>query len=130
MEKSCDMDNLLLSGLGHTWIIDLDGTIVAHNGYKLDGKDTFLPGAFDFLNSIPRQDMIVFVTSRMDDHKSLTEKFLRENGVRYDHIIFNAPFGERILINDDKPSGLPMAIAVRKKRNDKVMIHVDIDSTV
>ena len=37
-------NELLLSTLGHTWIFDLDGTIVKHNGYLIDGKDTLLPG--------------------------------------------------------------------------------------
>ena len=34
----------------------------------------------------------------------MTERFLNENGIRYDHIIHNAPYGERVLIdgvNDD-----------------------------
>ena len=36
---------LILSTLPKTWIFDLDGTIVRHNGYKLDG----------FLYSLPEQ---------------------------------------------------------------------------
>lgn len=110
--------NLVLSSLGHTWIFDLDGTIVKHNGYKIDGIDTFLPGAKDFLDSIPEGDMIIFVTSRTDEYMDLTLKFLSENHVRYNHIIFNAPYGERILVNDDKPSGLEMTYSVRLQRDD------------
>ena len=30
---------IVLSSLGHTWILDLDGTLVKHNGYKIDGAD-------------------------------------------------------------------------------------------
>ena len=41
-----------LSTLGHTWILDLDGTIVKHNGYKIDGQDTLLDGALEFLKNI------------------------------------------------------------------------------
>ena len=33
---------LVLSGLPHTWVLDLDGTIVLHNGYKMYGEDVFL----------------------------------------------------------------------------------------
>lgn len=110
-------DNLVLSTLGHTWILDLDGTIVKHNGYKLDGKDSFLPGALDFITSIPAEDMIVWITSRHSEYKEITEKFLNEYAIRYDYIIYDAPLGERILFNDDKPSGLCMAHAIRSQRN-------------
>ena len=34
--------NITLSPLGHTWLLDLDGTIVKHNGYK-EGGDVRLP---------------------------------------------------------------------------------------
>lgn len=121
---------LVLSNLGHTWILDLDGTIVKHNGYKIDGEDSFLPGAREFLDSIPDKDMIVFLTSRTDEYKDSTEKFLRENNVRYDHIIFNAPYGERILINDDKPSGLKMGHVVNKKRDKDINLGLIIDDSL
>ena len=106
-----------MRALPKTWILDLDGTIVKHNGYKLDGYDSFLPGAEQFLRDIPREDMVVFLTSRTEEYRSLTEGFLRAQGVRYDGIIFGAPYGERILINDRKPSGLAMAIAVNAQRD-------------
>ena len=114
-----------VSPLGKTWILDLDGTIVKHNGYKIDGKDSFLEGAKEFLDSIPETDQIIFLTSRKDvaeegmaqSAKEMTEEFLKEHNVRYHHIIYNAPYGERILINDDKPSGLKMAYAVTPQRD-------------
>lgn len=110
-------NELVLSTLRHTWILDLDGTIVKHNGYKIDGEDSFLPGAKEFLDSIPVNDMIIFLTSRTDEYMEMTENFLNINNVRYNHIIYNAPYGERILINDNKPSGLQMSIAFNKKRD-------------
>jgi len=120
------MDNqLTLSTLGHTWILDLDGTIVKHNGYKIDGEDSFLPGAQEFLKAIPKKDMIVFLTSRTGEYKETTLRFLESNNVRYDHIIFGAPYGERILINDNKPSGLEMSVAINKKRDEKVDVRID-----
>lgn len=106
-----------LSPLGHTWILDIDGTIVKHNGYKIDGEDSLLDGAAEFLANIPEDDMIIFVTSRTEEYKDLTVDFLRKNNIRYDHIIFGAPYGERILINDRKPSGLDMSVAVNTERN-------------
>ncbi len=111
------MDDIILSTLGHTWILDLDGTIVKHNGYKIDGHDSMLDGAESFLHGIPDKDMVIFLTSRTDDLRESTETFLREHGIRYDHIIYNAPYGERILINDNKPSGLVTGIAVNSERD-------------
>ena len=110
-------NKLVLSTLGHTWILDLDGTVVRHNGYKTDGKDAFLNGAQDFLKSIPDKDMIVFLTSRKEKYREMTERFLKENHIRYDHIIFEAPYGERILVNDNKKSGLKMSIGICTKRD-------------
>ncbi len=106
-----------LSPLGHTWILDLDGTLVKHNGYLVDGKDTFLCGALEFLRAIPEKDMILFLTSRTKEASQMTEQFLQENNVRYDQIIYGAPYGERILVNDQKPSGLKTAVAVNTVRN-------------
>ena len=85
---------IAVSPLAKTWILDLDGTIVVHNGPYIYGKDRFLPGAKEFLDKIPPQDMIIFLTARSNYEKAHTLKFLEENNVRYDHIIFNAGHGE------------------------------------
>lgn len=121
------MKKLTLSPLGHTWILDLDGTIVKHNGYKIDGHDTLLEGALKFLNSIPDKDMVLLLTSRNVEYREKTEAFLKENGIRYDHIIFNAPYGERILVNDRKPSGLEMSIAINTGRDIYGLPQIEID---
>lgn len=110
-------DKLILSPLGHTWILDLDGTIVKHNGYKIDGQDTFLDGAEEFLKSLPVQDKIIFLTSREESLKERTEGFLKENGIRFDHVLYGMPYGERILVNDRKPSGLKTGVAVNMERD-------------
>ena len=118
MEKVCEMENkLTLSTLGHTWLLDLDGTIVKHNGYKIDGRDSLLDGAKEFLESIPEGDKIVFLTSRKVEYKDQTEKFLKENSIRYDEILFDLPYGERILLNDKKESGLVTGVAINKTRD-------------
>ena len=121
------MNKLTLSALGHTWILDLDGTIVKHNGYLIDGEDTFLPGAEAFLKGIPPQDMVIFVTSRKEEYRGLTEDFLMRHGVRYNHIIFEAPYGERILVNDAKPSGLKMAISINVSRDQDFDVDLQIN---
>lgn len=114
---SDSVKKMTLSVLPKTWILDLDGTIVKHNGYKIDGHDTLLDGAREFMNSLGKDDLIIFVTSRTKDVAEMTERFLIENAIHYDHIIYGAPYGERILVNDDKPGGLCMAYAFRKARD-------------
>lgn len=49
-----------MSALGKTWLFDLDGTIVKHNGYKLDGHDTLLSGAKNFWTRCPKQIELFF----------------------------------------------------------------------
>lgn len=110
-------NELVLSPLGHTWIFDLDGTLVKHNGYLLDGHDTLLPGALEFLQTIPEKDMVIILTSREEKYRKMTESFLHKNRIRYNCILFHAPFGERILVNDDKPSGLRSSYAIRTQRD-------------
>ena len=121
------MENIIISSLGHTWILDLDGTILRHNGYKLDGDDTFLEGAEEFLRNIPEEDMIIFLTSRRSEYRETPENFLRSRNIRFDHIIFDAPYGERILINDRKPSGLNMSVAINTDRDEFCGIRFEID---
>lgn len=110
-------DELVLSTLGKTWLIDLDGTVVKHNGHMTDGYDTFLPGAEEFLKSIPEDDILIILTARKEEYRKRTLSFLEENGIAYDHLIFNLPAGERILVNDIKPKGLKTAVAMNIERD-------------
>lgn len=119
-----ESNNLVLSPLGHTWIFDIDGTICKHNGYKIDGQDTLLPGVKEFFKQIPEGDMIIFLTSRTNEYRQLTIEFLKENELRYDHIIFNAPYGERILVNDEKPSGLKCSISINLMRDNGIGLEI------
>lgn len=108
---------MTLSTLSKTWIFDLDGTIVKHNGYKIDGYDTLLEGAKEYIDDIPTDDYILILTSRTDEYHDMTISFLSSNGIRYDQILFNMPMGERIVVNDRKPSGIDMAVAVNMDRD-------------
>lgn len=108
---------LTLSTLPKTWIFDLDGTLLKHNGYKIDGFDTVLPGVLEYLNSISDKDVILIFTSRTDEYREMTIKFLKEHGVHYDKIFFDMPVGERIVVNDRKPSGLEMSVAINVERD-------------
>lgn len=110
-------DALNLSTLPKTWIFDLDGTLLKHNGYKTDGTDTVLPGVKEYIDRIPDEDKIIIFTSRTEEYRKMTLSFLEEHGIRYHEIIFNMPMGERIVVNDRKPSGLDMAVAVNIDRD-------------
>ena len=122
-------EKLVLSPLSKTWILDLDGTLVKHNGYKTETGDELLPGTKDFLKKIPETDMIIIVTGRSSEATEETELFLAENNIRYDRIIYDTPYGERILINDRKPSGLQTAYAVNLNRDEGPCIDFEIDLT-
>ena len=122
--------HLTMSTLSKTWIFDLDGTLVEHNGYKT-GEDRILPGVKEFWAQIPETDYILIVTSRENAAKEKTENFLLNNHLRFNKILFEMPMGERILMNDDKPSGLPMAFSVRRKRNEGLAdLDIQIDETL
>ena len=108
---------LVMSPLPKTWIFDLDGTLLVQNGYKF-GEDKILPGVKEFFDKIPPTDFILIVTAREEEVREQTINFLNEVGIRFDKIIFGVPTGERILINDDKPSGLVTSYAVRLKRDE------------
>lgn len=116
MQKTTQ-ESLTLSTLPKTWIFDIDGTLVKHNGYKLDGEDTLLPGAAEYLAALPEGDFILLLTAREEQYRVQTEAFLKAHGVRYDAILFGLPMGERIVVNDRKPSGLAMSVAVNLERD-------------
>lgn len=120
-------ETLVLSALPHTWIFDIDGTICVHNGYK-NGGDVLLNGVKKFFSQIPTEDMIIFITSRKIEEKVNLEQFLIKNNLRFNYIIFNAPMGERILINDTKPSGLKTAYALNKTRNASLTTKIIINN--
>lgn len=117
---------LNLSSLPKTWIFDLDGTLLRHNGYK-EGGDILLPGVKELFAQIPEEDYIIILTARADEVMEETEEFLLKNGIRYNSILNNIPFGERILFNDRKPSGLDMAYAVNQDRDRGCDVKIRID---
>jgi hydroxymethylpyrimidine pyrophosphatase-like HAD family hydrolase len=105
----------LSENLSHTWFIDLDGTILKHNGY-LTGNDELLPGVKELWKLIPEEDCIIITTGRSTEYKESSLKILADNGLRYNHAIFGLPLGERIVLNDLKPN-LKTAIAWNVERD-------------
>ena len=107
---------IALSTLPHTWIIDIDGTLVKHNGHLTDG-DRLLPGVQAFWATIPAGDIVVLMSARTETEREPTLAFLARQGLRYNHAIFGMPVGERILVNDSKPAGPKTAVAVNVPRD-------------
>lgn len=110
------MTKIELSQLSHTWFIDVDGTIVKHNGH-LSGEDDLLPGVLEFWQSLPEDDTIILLSARKVHECSEVLENLRRHGLRFDHALFDLPTGERVLINDKKPKGLSTAVAVNVERD-------------
>jgi hypothetical protein len=121
-------DAIALSPLPKTWLIDIDGTVFQHNAH-LEGPDQLLPGVRDFFATLPAQDLIILLTARAAKYESATLAALTEHGLRYDRVIFGVPVGERILINDRKPSGLDTAYAVNVQR-DGGLLHLCSSITI
>jgi hypothetical protein len=107
---------LRLSTLPHTWLIDVDGVLVPHNGH-LRGNEALLPGVRDLWASIPAGDSIVLLSARGEEHRAATLSLMAAHGLRVDRTLFGLPTGERILINDTKPGGLRTALAVNLARD-------------
>jgi hypothetical protein len=107
---------LRLSTLPHTWLFDLDGVIVPHNGH-LRGDESLLPGVRALWATIPAGDCIVVLSARGEEHGAAALALMAAQGLRVDRALFGLPVGERILINDAKPGGLLTALAVNLERD-------------
>ena len=121
---------LTLSPLPKTWVFDVDGTIVKHNGHLTQEGDQLLPGVKELFESIPASDVIVLLTARKAEHQNSLKDFLTRNDIRFDYLLSNMPQGERILINDRKPSGLQTAHAVNKDRDQALDLSFEIDDSL
>lgn len=106
-----------ISKLGSTWIIDLDGTVFAHNGHLSEGGDRLLPGVREFWDGFSENDFVIIVTARASRFRPVTEAALTKFNLRYSVLIMDAPHGERIVVNDTKPSGMRTAFAVNVARD-------------
>jgi hypothetical protein len=110
------MTELVLSYLPKTWLIDIDGVILKHNGYKQEGE-VLLPGVQQFWNQISQEDFVILLTARTEEMRQSTLSLLEHYGLRYNIAIFGIPTGERVCINDKKGSGLLTSYAVNLVRD-------------
>lgn len=123
------MTKLTLSKLAKTWVFDVDGTIVKHNGH-LSGQDQLLSGVRQFFNKIPQEDVIILLTARKKKYLPALKLFLKKSKIRYNYLLTDLPMGERILINDKKLSGLKTAFAVNVKRDAALNLEIKIDKNL
>jgi phosphoglycolate phosphatase-like HAD superfamily hydrolase len=105
-----------------TIICDIDGTLVFHHGdafTQFYEEPTLLPGVLEkFRQWSDRAYNIVLITGRRESERTMTEKQLCKLGIFYDQLIMGVGGGQRVLINDLKPSSEePTAIAFSLKRN-------------
>lgn len=124
------MPDLILSSLPKTWIFDVDGTLVVHNGHLRSQGDEMLLGVKEVFSRISPKDTVILLTARKETSRPQLESFLHAHGIRYDKILFNMPVGERILVNDKKPSGLLTAYAINKDRNASLNLNIIIDQSL
>lgn len=111
--------------LNKTWILDLDGTLLKHNGYLNEG-DLILPGVIDFISNINSEDVIIITTSRKKKYIKQTKKFLKMNGIRYNYLISDLPVGERIIFNDKKNDQTKMCYAFNLNRDSGLLNYLKI----
>lgn len=83
-----------------------------------------------FFAQIPDNDMIILLTARRREFVSNLREFLKGQGIKFDYILSDIPKGERILINDVKPSGLKTALSVNKVRDAPLDIIFEIDESL
>lgn len=124
--------NLLLSTLPKTWLLDIDGTIVKHNGHKLTDKEQLLPEVKNILErNIRIEDTIILTTSRKDNESNHIKELIKDICKCNVKLVSQLPHGERILINDQKESGLNTAYAINVKRDNGLSnVSIEYDSNL
>lgn len=113
-----------------TLFIDIDGTLIKHNGNlstQILNEPELLP---DVLEKLNQWDMdghkIILTTGRKESMRKITEHQLSKVGIFYDQLIMGLNRGERIIINDGKPnSDMVTSSSIQIKRNDG-LTNVDI----
>lgn len=103
-------------------LLDIDGTLVEHNGNISDqfrGPLKLLPGTLEKMHEFDRKGYrIILLSGRRESTRKFTEQQLSEAGIFYDQLILGVGGGVRHLINDTKPnSNEPTAIAITVERN-------------
>ena len=108
-----------------TIICDIDGVIFRHPLSITEIKDIspcndILPGVLGKFQEWNHKGYhILLVTGRPESLRETTEKQLNEAGLFYNQLIMSLPRGERVIINDAKPtSNKKTTRSITVKRND------------
>jgi|TARA_R110000751_G_scaffold231612_3_gene332898 hypothetical protein len=117
-----------------TWFIDIDGTIVKHMSdadieeliIKRKGRshlyEEAIPKSVDFVNKLPKDDVVVLTTARNPKTEQHTLKMLERFKIRYDKIIFDLNPGPRYLINDTY-KGARTAYSINVTRDEGIELY-------
>jgi len=88
------------------FMIDIDGILCPHvDNEQLELMRTVkpYPEAVEWVNKLFDQGHYVCLfTARTDEHKQITEEWLKRHGFRYHQIIFNKPRGGNYHYIDDR----------------------------
>jgi uncharacterized HAD superfamily protein len=114
-----------------TLFIDIDGTLVRHKGNLSNvylEEPELLPGVIDKLNKWNADGhKIILTTGRPESMRKITNEQLEKFGIFYDQLIMGLTRGERIVINDKKPSlDITTASAIQVNRNEG-LINININ---
>ena len=88
------------------YLIDIDGTICEDipndEPERMPGASELI-GAKDKINSLYNSGHIItFFTSRLESHRTVTEKWLEDHGFKYHKIIMEKPRGGNYIWIDDR----------------------------
>lgn len=72
----------------------------------------------------------MLMTARKAEYQDSLKRFLVKNNIRFDYLLTDMPQGERILVNDRKPSGLQTAYAVNKNRDQALSLSFEVDNSL
>jgi hypothetical protein len=111
-----------LETLPKTIVCDIDGCILKHMGglcSMQNDKPVLLDGVKEKFDEWDKKAYkIILLTGRKESMREITESQLRSHGLFWDFLIMGATRGQRVLINDLKPSNeMPTACAINLSRD-------------
>jgi len=117
-----------------TIFCDIDGTILYHHCEGLDGQvlreTKMLEGTIEKLREWDAAGHnIILVTGRRESLRGATVFELNKLGLYFDKLIMGIGGGDRILINDRKPTGRNTAYSYNLNRNSGIK-NIDIEESV
>jgi hypothetical protein len=118
MENNNNFDNI-----PKTIVCDIDGCIFKHQGNlckMITEESILLNGVKEKFDEWDKKAYrVILLTGRRESMRAITESQLRSHGLFWDVLIMGATRGERVIINDLKPSNnTPTARAINLNRDE------------